>query len=486
MGVVGHLTGRQLATGGYRIPEDEADHPPGRNWWPGVAHGRAGRGRGLVGRRPRGLGRAARLPALRVAHRRAWSGSTSTCTGCRWGSWCRRAAGWPRCSSWRPSPRPTCGWVAALVGAVVMGAVYLLISVLPGGGVGGGDVRLAPVIGALLGWLGLGPFVVGLMAGFFVGGVAAIALLALRRVGLRIVHRLRPGDVPGGLDRHLALVPDHDLARGRLRAAWKDSTHAALADRWGVARARARGDHRRAARGGRGHHRRRRRRARAPPAGLRPRRPDEVRAGRGRVPRRGAARPHPRVADRHPGRQLRVAQVADRDEPRPGRRRRAGRGRRRERREGDRPQPAAHPAAPRATPTSSACRSTPSTTPARCSSGPRRARPPPGSRSARWPRASSSRPTASGWCRTPWRSAGPRSPTTPRCRPPTTSRPSTPTRCAPSTPGGRPRWSPRSRPPTRTATPSAGWSRWSSPGCRPAWARTCTGTAGSTRSSRGR
>ena len=33
------------------------------------------------------------------------------------------------------------------------------------------------------------------------------------------------------------------------------------------------------------------RRPGAPPAGLRPRRPDEVRAGRGRVPRRGAARP---------------------------------------------------------------------------------------------------------------------------------------------------------------------------------------------------
>ena len=37
MGVVGHLTGRELATGGYRIEEDGAEHPPGSNWWPGVA-----------------------------------------------------------------------------------------------------------------------------------------------------------------------------------------------------------------------------------------------------------------------------------------------------------------------------------------------------------------------------------------------------------------------------------------------------------------
>ena len=35
--MVGHLTGRRLATGGYRIVEDEADHAPGRNWWPGLA-----------------------------------------------------------------------------------------------------------------------------------------------------------------------------------------------------------------------------------------------------------------------------------------------------------------------------------------------------------------------------------------------------------------------------------------------------------------
>ena len=40
---------------------------------------------------------------------------------------------------------------------------------------------------------------------------------------------------------------------------------------------------------------------------------------------------------------------------------------------------------------------------------------------------------------------------------------------------------PRSTRPTRTATPSAAWSRSSSTGCRRASARTCTGTAGSTR-----
>ena len=43
------------------------------------------------------------------------------------------------------------------------------------------------------------------------------------------------------------------------------------------------------------------------------------------------------------------------------------------------------------------------------------------------------------------------------------------------------RWSRRSTRRTRTATPSAASSRWWCTACRPASARTCTGTAGSTR-----
>ena len=36
-------------------------------------------------------------------------------------------------------------WRGALIGLVVMGGIYLVLGLLPGGGVGGGDVRLAPV-----------------------------------------------------------------------------------------------------------------------------------------------------------------------------------------------------------------------------------------------------------------------------------------------------------------------------------------------------
>ena len=62
-----------------------------------------------------------------------------------------------------------------------------------------------------------------------------------------------------------------------------------------------------------------------PPARLRPRRPDVVRAGRGRAPRRRPPRRHAGRPGRDPGRQHRVAQVGAGHGRRPGRRRGAGR-----------------------------------------------------------------------------------------------------------------------------------------------------------------
>lgn len=184
MGVVGHLTGRELATGGYRIDEDEAEHPPGRNWWPGLATAAlAGLAAWAVG----DLGGWTALPAYLLF---AW-----LTVGLIWIDLDVHRlpvglvvpTGWWLVALLAVASVATLDhrWLGALVGAVVMGAVYLLLAVLPGGGVGGGDVRLAPVIGGLLGWLGAGPLLVGLLTGFLVGGVAAVALLALRRVGLR-------------------------------------------------------------------------------------------------------------------------------------------------------------------------------------------------------------------------------------------------------------------------------------------------------------
>jgi leader peptidase (prepilin peptidase)/N-methyltransferase len=184
MGGVGHLTGRELATGGYRIPEDEADHAPGRNWWPGLA-----------------TAALAAVATWAVGDLAGWAALPAYLLF----AWLTVGLVWIDLDVHRlpvglvvPTGAFVLGllavaslasrdgrWLDAVVGFVVMGGVYLLLAVLPGGGVGGGDVRLAPLIGALLGWLGIGELVVGLAAGFLVGGVAAAALLLGRRAGLK-------------------------------------------------------------------------------------------------------------------------------------------------------------------------------------------------------------------------------------------------------------------------------------------------------------
>ena len=74
--------------------------------------------------------------------------------------------------------------VRALLGAAVWLAVFGLVWLISRGrGMGFGDVKLAPVLGAVLGWLGWGPALVGLFAAWIVGGIAAIVLLVSGRAG---------------------------------------------------------------------------------------------------------------------------------------------------------------------------------------------------------------------------------------------------------------------------------------------------------------
>ena len=71
--------------------------------------------------------------------------------------------------------------LVAGLGAVIMGGIYLLLAIVRPGAMGGGDVKLAGVLGLYLGWLGWDVLAVGLLAGFILGGAFGIVLLALRR-----------------------------------------------------------------------------------------------------------------------------------------------------------------------------------------------------------------------------------------------------------------------------------------------------------------
>jgi leader peptidase (prepilin peptidase)/N-methyltransferase len=64
---------------------------------------------------------------------------------------------------------------------IVTLVLFATLSALSKGGIGGGDVRLAPVLAMFLGWLGASNVYIGLGIGFIIGGVVAAGMLATRR-----------------------------------------------------------------------------------------------------------------------------------------------------------------------------------------------------------------------------------------------------------------------------------------------------------------
>ena len=69
----------------------------------------------------------------------------------------------------------------SLLGGLILGGFYALMRVMSRQGVGGGDVKLAAVIGVVLGWHGWATLLVGAFAAFLLGSLYAIVLMALRR-----------------------------------------------------------------------------------------------------------------------------------------------------------------------------------------------------------------------------------------------------------------------------------------------------------------
>jgi leader peptidase (prepilin peptidase)/N-methyltransferase len=175
---LGQLTARELATGGYRIEDDEVRGPAGRMWWPAPT-----------------LALLWFVVGWYVGDRAEWAAVPAYLLF----GWLSVALIWIDFDVHRLPVglvRPGSGgvvlllavasvadggsrWRGALIGMVVVWLVFYALSWLPGGGMGWGDVRLSPVVGLLLGWLGWRYLQAGLIATFAVGGL--IALVALLR-----------------------------------------------------------------------------------------------------------------------------------------------------------------------------------------------------------------------------------------------------------------------------------------------------------------
>lgn len=85
---------------------------------------------------------------------------------------------------------------AAIAGAALF-AFYFVLRLIRPAGMGGGDVKLAGVVGIYLGWLGWGSLVVGAFAAFVLGGIFGLALIALRRAGRRTAIPFGPWMIAG-------------------------------------------------------------------------------------------------------------------------------------------------------------------------------------------------------------------------------------------------------------------------------------------------
>ena len=106
-------------------------------------------------------------------------------------------------------PTVVTGLWGALLRAVLAGlalfVVYLVLALVSpgGGGLGLGDVKLAGLLGLLLGWLGWGPVIVSVLAAFVIGGVVALALVLTRRASRSSLVAFGPAMILGAW---LALV----------------------------------------------------------------------------------------------------------------------------------------------------------------------------------------------------------------------------------------------------------------------------------------
>lgn len=102
------------------------------------------------------------------------------------------------------------GLLRAAIGGVALYAFYFLLRLVRPGGMGGGDVKLAGVLGMALGWLGWGSLIVGAFAAFLLGGVIGIALMLARRATRKTAIPFGPWMIAGAW---IGIVAGEDIGR---------------------------------------------------------------------------------------------------------------------------------------------------------------------------------------------------------------------------------------------------------------------------------
>lgn len=86
---------------------------------------------------------------------------------------------------------------SAGLGALAMGAAYLLLAVIYPAGMGMGDVKLAVLLGMVLGWFGVAQVAVGFFAGFLLGAIWGLVLIGSKRGGRKTALPFGPFMIAG-------------------------------------------------------------------------------------------------------------------------------------------------------------------------------------------------------------------------------------------------------------------------------------------------
>lgn len=98
------------------------------------------------------------------------------------------------------SPESHADWprlVTALIGGIALYAFYFVIRFISPRGMGGGDVKLAGLVGTVIGWFGWGALIVGAFAGFVLAALFGIALILLRGAGRKTAIPFGPWMLAG-------------------------------------------------------------------------------------------------------------------------------------------------------------------------------------------------------------------------------------------------------------------------------------------------
>ncbi|MEX0848325.1 MAG: A24 family peptidase [Ilumatobacteraceae bacterium] len=104
--------------------------------------------------------------------------------------------------------------IATMVGGAVLALAFMwIVYAVSRGGMGDGDVRLSPLLGAYLGWLGLPYVAVGLFLGFLFGSIVGVAGMATGKAG-------RKTEVPFGPFLALGTIVTVFVGRSIIDALW--------------------------------------------------------------------------------------------------------------------------------------------------------------------------------------------------------------------------------------------------------------------------